>query len=68
MNASAAPTARVFGFKSVIPPFQSMVKFVELVAVPFGLVTFIGPVAAPVGTVVVMVESVDAVTVAVLPV
>ncbi len=61
-----APTAPLVGLKFVIVGVGT-VKLAELVPVIPATVTEIGPVTAPTGTVAVMLEVVDAVTVAVTP-
>lgn len=48
---TVAPTPPLVGVKPVIVGAEMKVKFVELCAVPPGVVTAIGPVLAPEGTV-----------------
>jgi hypothetical protein len=63
------PTGPLVGLNDVIvgAPVVVTVKFVELVAVPSGLVTAIGPVVAPAGTVAVIFCGLSIVNVAVVP-
>nr|WP_287129265.1 hypothetical protein [Candidatus Cyanaurora vandensis] len=44
------PTAPLVGVKPVMEGIEAMRKLVELVVVPAGLVTVMGPLVAPVGT------------------
>jgi hypothetical protein len=64
-----APTGPLVGLNDVIvgAPAPVTVKFVELVAVPSGLATAIGPVVAPVGTVAVILCALSIVNVADVP-
>ena len=63
------PTGPLVGLNDVIvgAPVVVTVKFVELVAVPSGLATAIGPVVAPAGTVVVIFCALSIVNVADVP-
>jgi hypothetical protein len=63
------PTGPLVGLNDVIvgAPVPVTVKFVELVAVPSGLATAIGPVVAPAGTVVVIFCALSIVNVADVP-
>ena len=47
---TAVPTGPLVGAKSVIVGGLTTVKLLELVAVPPGVITLIGPVVAPEGT------------------
>jgi hypothetical protein len=64
---TSAPTAPLGGLNPVIVGFPKTVKSVELLMVTPLVVTVIGPVVAPLGTVTVILVVVDEVTVAVTP-
>jgi hypothetical protein len=69
LTRTEVPTGPLVGLNDVIvgAPVVVTVKFVELVAVPSGLVTAIGPVVAPAGTVVVIFCGLSIVNVADVP-
>jgi hypothetical protein len=64
---TSAPTAPLAGLNPVIVGFPKTVKSFELVMVTPLVVTVIGPVVAPLGTVTVMLVVVDEITVALTP-
>jgi hypothetical protein len=71
-TVTAVPEAPIVGVKPVIvgaplAPEAVTVKDIELVAVPLGVVIVIGPVVAPVGTVVTICVAVAELTVAFVP-